>query len=151
LALRRKLGGPARFGGKLMNFVMLEQASGLFGNSSFLIIIVVMLGAMYLLMWRPQKKKEKQATELRNSIEIGDEVTTIGGIVGRVVSVKEDTFIIETAGERSRMRFKRWAVQEVGKLNLESASAGIEPAANTQKPAEKKGFFGFGKKKDDAE
>lgn len=133
-----------------MDFVMLEQAApaGLFGGGpSFIIIIVVMLVAMYFLMMRPQKKKEKQAAELRNSIDIGDEVTTIGGIVGRVVSVKEDTFVIETAGERSRMRFKRWAIQDVGKLSMES-SADAEPTpAATQDASEKKGLFGFGRKK----
>lgn len=123
---------------------------GLFGTGgdmSFLIIIVAMVAAMYFLMIRPQKKKEKEAQELRGSIEIGDEVTTIGGIVGRVVSIKEDTFVIETAGERSRMRFKRWAIQDVGKLSLEAS--GDSPAPQP----EKKGFFaslfgGGGKKKD---
>ena len=118
------------------------------GGSTFsLIIMLVLMGLlMYFLMWRPQKKKEKQAQELRNSIEVGDEVTTIGGIVGRVVSIKEDTFVIETAGERSRMRFKRWAIQDVGKLSLES-SGEVAPA----QPAEKKGFFAnlFGSKKSD--
>ena len=69
-----------------------------------------------------EKKKEKQAAELRNSIDVGDEVTTIGGIVGRVVSIKEDTFVLETAGDRSRIRFKRWAIQDVGKLSLDSAA-----------------------------
>ncbi|NLW79854.1 MAG: preprotein translocase subunit YajC [Ruminococcaceae bacterium] len=97
------------------------------GTISLIVMVVVMGLAVYFLMIRPQKKKEKKATELRNSIDVGDEVTTIGGIVGRVVSIKEDTFIIETAGERSRMRFKRWAIQEVGKLGMETASE-PEPA-----------------------
>lgn len=130
-----------------MDFAMLD--TGLFGGSSFIIIIAVMGVAMYFLMYRPNKKKEKQATELRNSIDIGDEVTTIGGIVGRVVSVKEDTFVIETAGERSRMRFRRWAIQDVGKLSLDSAPSDM----GAEKQPEKTGFFAglFGKKKKDAE
>lgn len=131
-----------------MDFAMLAAGdAGAAGNYSLIIMLAVMGAALYFLMWRPQKKKEKQAQDLRNSIDIGDEVTTIGGIVGRVVSLKEDTFVLETSGERSRMRFKRWAIQEVGKLSLESS----EPAAAPEKPAEKKGFFGFGSKKNDAE
>lgn len=108
-----------------MNITLLIE-SLLGGNFSFIIMIAVMGLALYFLMYRPQKKKEKQATELRNSIEVGDEITTIGGIVGRVVSIKEDTFVIETAGDRSRMRFRRWAIQDVAKLSLESDA---EPAA----------------------
>lgn len=130
-----------------MNFAFLAAEGGV-GNYSLLLMMAVMVGALYFLMIRPQKKKEKQATELRNSIEIGDEVTTIGGIVGRVVNVKEDTFVLETAGERSRMRFKRWAIQDVGKLSLESS--GEVEAKPADKP-EAKGFFGFGKKKDKPE
>ena len=125
-----------------MNFALLLLGEGA-SSYSFLIMIAVMGLAMYFLMWRPQKKKEKDAKDLRSSIEIGDEITTIGGIVGRVVSLKEDTFVLETAGERSRMRFKRWAIQDVGKLSLESNG----DVSSTPKE-EKKGFFGFGKKKD---
>ncbi len=88
-------------------------------NYSFIIMLVVFGVIMYFMIIRPQKKREKKQQELRNSIDVGDEVTTIGGIVGRVVSVKEDTFVIETAGDRSRMRFRRWAIQEVSKLTLE--------------------------------
>lgn len=130
-----------------MNFTYLVAEGGA-GGYSVLLMLAVMIGAMYFLMIRPQKKKEKQAQELRNSIEIGDEVTTIGGIVGRVVNVKEDTFVIETAGERSRMRFKRWAIQEVGKLSLESSGeVEAKPAASESKG----GFFSnlFGGKKND--
>lgn len=101
------------------------------------VTMLLMFGGMgillYFFMIRPQKKKEKQAAERRNSIEIGDEVTTIGGIVGRVVSLKEDTFVIETAGERSRMRFKRWAIQDVNKLNLESGTESSEISSKADK------------------
>lgn len=88
------------------------------GNLSFIIMIAVMGLALYFLMYRPQKKREKEAADLRSSIEVGDEVTTIGGIVGRVVSIKDDTFVLETSGDRSRTRFRRWAIQNVSKLDL---------------------------------
>lgn len=83
------------------------------GNSSYagIIMLVVMVVAMYFLMIRPQKKKEKEAQELRDSIQIGDEVTTIGGIMGRVVTVKDDSVVIETGADRVKMRFQRWAIQ----------------------------------------
>ncbi len=74
---------------------------------------------MYFLMIRPQRKKDKQLQDMRSSLEIGDNVTTIGGIVGRVVALKDDTVVLETGTDRNRVRFKRWAVQEVEKLTLE--------------------------------
>ena len=78
-------------------------------------IWVVVIAAAYFLFIRPSKKRQKQEEDLRNSIEIGDDVTTIGGIVGRVIAVKEDdeTFIIETGSDKTRMRFKKWAIASV--------------------------------------
>ena len=81
----------------------------------FALVILV----MYFLMIRPQKKKDKQLQDMRSALEIGDIVTTIGGIVGRVVALKDDTVVLETGTERNRVRFKRWAVQEVEKLTME--------------------------------
>lgn len=82
-----------------------------------LVLIVVV---MYFLMIRPQKKKEKKETEMRNNIQIGDEVVTAGGIVGIVFSIKEDeqnknnsTVVIETGGDRSKIRIKKWAIYAV--------------------------------------
>ena len=73
-----------------------------------LLLIVVV---MYFLLLRPQKKREKEIQEMRNNLQIGDEVTTAGGIVGRVVSLREDTLVIETGSDRAKIRIKRWAVQ----------------------------------------
>ncbi len=78
---------------------------------SSIIMLVVMAVAMYFLMIRPQKKKQKEEQQLRDSIQIGDEITTIGGIMGRVVTVKDDSIVIETGTDRVRMRFQRWAIQ----------------------------------------
>lgn len=77
--------------------------------NSFLVYAVVIVG-MYLVMFRPNQKRKKQEEDMRKSLTIGDEVTTIGGIVGRVVSIKEDsdTLVIETASEKIRM--KKWAI-----------------------------------------
>lgn len=85
--------------------------------------LIGMLVLLYFFMIRPQRKKEKQAADMRNSIEIGDGITTIGGIVGRVTSIKEDTFVLETGSDRVKLRFKRWAIQDVEKLTLDSSAS----------------------------
>ena len=85
-----------------------------------LLPLVLMFVVFYFFLIRPQKKKEKQAADMRNSIEVGDGITTIGGIVGRVASIKEDTFVLETGSDRVKMRFKRWAIQDVEKLSLDT-------------------------------
>lgn len=104
-----------------MNFMLLDQAKNTAQQMNIWQIVgtvaiwVVVIGAFYFLFIRPQKKKQKQEEELRNNIEIGDDVTTIGGIVGKVISIREDddTFIIETASDKTRMRFKKWAISSV--------------------------------------
>ena len=86
---------------------------------SLLITKVLMFALMYFLIWRPQKKQQKKDTEMRNALEIGDEVTTIGGVIGRVVAIKDETFVLETGSDRVRIRFLRTAIQAVDKLNLD--------------------------------
>lgn len=87
-----------------------------------IIFMVVILGGMFFFMYRSQKKQQKKEAELRNSIEIGDEVTTIGGVVGRVVALKEDTFVLETGSDRVKIRFRRTAIGSVNKLEMETAA-----------------------------
>lgn len=108
-----------------MNFAFLNvadpaQTNSVFGMVTMLAPFLLIFVLMYFMMIRPQKKKEKAATEMRNAIEVGDGITTIGGIVGRVASLKEDSFILETGSDRIKLRFKRWAIQDVEKLNLEA-------------------------------
>lgn len=82
------------------------------GNSWQTILLMVALFAiMYFVMIRPQKKKQKEEQEMRDAIQIGDEITTIGGIFGRVVTVKEDSLVIETGADRTKMKITRWAIQ----------------------------------------
>lgn len=84
---------------------------------------ILMLGLLFIIMYfvmiRPQKKNENQLKEMRNKLEIGDEITTIGGIVGRVISMKEDYILIETGTDRTKLRLKRWSVQSVEKVELD--------------------------------
>ncbi|MEG0457294.1 MAG: preprotein translocase subunit YajC [Oscillospiraceae bacterium] len=73
--------------------------------------IVLMFVLLYFVMLRPQKKREKETQAMRSNLEIGDEITTIGGIIGIVVSMKDDTVVIETGSDRSKVRITRWAIQ----------------------------------------
>ena len=79
---------------------------------SMFIWMAVLLAAMYFIMIRPQKKKEKEQKDMRDNLQIGDEVTTIGGITGIIVRKTEDTVVIETGGDRSKIRVKIWAISE---------------------------------------
>ena len=79
-----------------------------------LLMIIVMLAIMYFMMIRPENKRKKKAQEMRDSLKKGDIVTSIGGIVGRIVSVSKDTIVIETSDDRVRMELTKWAVSSVG-------------------------------------
>ena len=84
---------------------------GFFQQYGGLLMIVVMFVALYFLMIRPQKKQEKQISDMRNNLQVGDEITTIGGIIGKIVSIKEETITIETSHDRTKIRFLRSAVR----------------------------------------
>ncbi|MEG1993602.1 MAG: preprotein translocase subunit YajC [Oscillospiraceae bacterium] len=76
-----------------------------------IVLLVVMFAVVYFFMIRPQKKKDKELQQMRSKLEIGDEVITTGGIIGRVVSIKDDTVVVETGTDRSKIRFLRNAIQ----------------------------------------
>jgi preprotein translocase subunit YajC len=78
-----------------------------------IIIIVLMFVALYFFMIRPQKKQEKKDAEMRDALQVGDEVTTIGGIIGKVVSIKGETFVLETTKDKTKIRFLRGAIRTV--------------------------------------
>lgn len=73
--------------------------------------IVVIFVVFYFLLIRPQKKKEKEAVRMRSSLEIGDEIVTMGGIIGTVVSMRDESIVIETGSDRSKIRIMRWSIQ----------------------------------------
>ena len=78
-----------------------------------LIMIVAMLAIFYFFMYRPQKKQDKEQNDMRNNLKVGDEITTIGGIIGKIVSIKDETVLIETSNERNKIRILRTAVRNV--------------------------------------
>ena len=89
-----------------------EGAEGAQGGSMPMILMMVALfAAMYFFTIRPQKKQQKMEQEIRENTQIGDEITTIGGICGKVVSVKDDSIVIETGSDRVKIKFKKYAIQ----------------------------------------
>ena len=76
-------------------------------------MLVVIFAAFYFFAIRPQKKQEKEAANMRNSIQVGDEITTIGGIIGKVVSIKEETLVLETTRDGTKIRILKNAVRSV--------------------------------------
>lgn len=86
-------------------------AGGIGSNVISIVFLVLMLVVMYFVMIRPQRKRQKEEAQMRNNLRVGDEITTIGGICGRVLQVKEDALVIETGADRSKMTIKKWAIQ----------------------------------------
>ena len=98
-----------------------------------IVLLVLMFALLYFFMIRPENKRKKQAQAMRDSLTVGDEITTIGGIVGKIVMVKPDTIVIETSDDRVRMELTKWAVSQVG------VQTGEQPEAEKkEKKAEKK-------------
>lgn len=129
-----------------MNLVQfLNLASGTAANGanagksqiSLIVMMVLLFAVMYFVMILPQKKKQKEEQQMRDSIEVGDEITTIGGIVGRVVTVKDDSLIIETGAERNRIKIMRWAISTNNTANekLEAERAAAKEAQEAEKAA----------------
>ena len=87
-------------------------------------MLAVMLGLMYLLIIRPENKKKKKAEEMRAALSLGDEITTIGGITGKIVQVTEDTVTFETGEDRVRIQIKKWAISTTAKMEAEEAATG---------------------------
>lgn len=93
-----------------LNLVLAEQQAG-GGGLTMILMMVAVIAIMYFVMIRPQKKQQKQIDDMRNNLQVGDEITTIGGIIGKIVSIKEETCIIETGRDGTRMRILRSAVR----------------------------------------
>ena len=93
---------------------LLEQTTGAGGfNWLSLVMIVAMLALLYFFMIRPQKKQEKEVNAMRDSLMVGDEITTIGGIIGKIVSIKDETLVLETSRDGTKIRILKSAVRNV--------------------------------------
>ena len=101
-------------------------------------MLIVMVAIMYFLMIRPENKRKKKAQEMRDSLKKGDVITSIGGIIGRIVSVGKDTIVIETSDDRVRMELTKWAVSSVGVQSGEQPEEKKEEKKPAKKEEEKK-------------
>lgn len=95
MALTKDMPGPTEYASLLQNFLPL----------------VVLIVVFYFVLIRPQRKRDKQERDMRNSISVGDEISTIGGFIGRVVSIKDDTLVIESSSDRTKLKIYRWAIR----------------------------------------
>ena len=110
----------------MLNFLTTTAESGSMLPS--ILMLVVMIGVFYFMLIRPENKRKKEAEQMRNNIKEGDEITTIGGIVGTVVNVKEKNIVIETGADQVRLEMTKWAVS----TNETAAAAAKEEAKKAQ-------------------
>ena len=127
---------------ELLTLEATSTATGSRSSIGMIVLLVVMVAGMYFLMIRPQRKQQKKDQEMRESTQVGDEITTIGGIMGRVVTVKEDSLIIETGADRNKMKIARWAIQvnntATEKMRAEQEAAKAAAAKEREEKAAKK-------------
>ena len=114
-----------------MNFLTATPAAG--GMGSTMIMMVMMVAIFYFMLIRPENKRKKEAEQMRTNVKVGDRITTIGGIVGTVVNVKDDKFVIETGADQVRIELLKWAVG-----TNETASARAQEEAQKAKEAKAK-------------
>lgn len=106
-----------------MNLLLETSSASTAGGSTSIwitiVYFVIIIGVFYLILILPQNRKRKKEEKMRSNIQIGDEITTIGGIVGKVVGIKEDSdsFIIETGTDRSKMKIKKWSIGSVDTIH----------------------------------
>lgn len=109
--------------------------AGGFGAYGTLIWMVVLLGVFYFMLIRPQKKREKAERELRNNLQIGDKIITIGGFTGRVINVRDDEVTFETGAAKTRLTVMKWAIQsrESNAASAATADSGDEIRTKPEK------------------
>lgn len=112
----------------MLQFLTEGTGGGAGGGASMIIMLVLMVGIFYFMLIRPENKRKKEAERMRSELKTGDRITTIGGITGTVVSVKDDKFVIETGADQVRIEFAKWALS----TNDSAAEAAQEAAKKAQ-------------------
>lgn len=107
------------------------------GSMYTLVFMILMLVVLYFIMIRPQRKKEKADAEMRKNVQVGDEIETVGGIVGIITKVEENTVVIETSSDRCKMRIKKWAIAQNVSANEEKKKEEDLKADKTDKKSKK--------------
>lgn len=93
-----------------------------------IMLLVAMVAIFYFLIIRPENKRKKKAEEMRNSLKKGERIITIGGVVGKIVQINEESVVIETSEDRVRVEFMKWAVQTTETMEKAAAQKGKKPA-----------------------
>lgn len=99
-------------------------------------LIVVMIAVFYFMIIRPENKRKKQAEDMRNSLKKGERITTIGGMVGRVVQVNDTTVVFETSEDRVRIEIAKWGIQSTESMEQAAAQKGKKAAKKEEKVEE---------------
>ena len=105
-----------------MNLILTEASTAGAGGSTIL-MLVLMFAVFYFFFIRPENKKKKKVEDMRNSLSLGDEITTIGGMTGKIVQVTEDTVTFETGEDRVRIQIKKWGISTTAKMEAAEAEA----------------------------
>ncbi len=101
---------------------------------SGILMVVVMIAIFYFMLIRPENKRKKQAQEMRDSLTVGDEITTIGGIVGTICAVKANSIVIETGADRVRLEMMKWSVSSKGvQVSEDEKTSDNQKAADAKK------------------
>ena len=118
-----------------------DAAAPVGGGMGTIIMLVAMIAVFYFMMIRPENKRKKEQEAMRSAMKVGDKVTTIGGIVGVVVDIKDDKFVIETSADRVRIEFQKWALStnETGAERAKEEAKKAEEARAKAKAAKKVG------------
>ena len=112
----------------MLNLYLTEQGAAT-GSASMILMLVVMVAVFYFLLIRPENKRKKEAEAMRGAVKVGDNVTTIGGVVGDIVSVKDDSVVVETGADRVRVEFAKFAISTNNTAEKEAAKKRAEAAA----------------------
>ena len=106
----------------MFQFLTEEVVSTAAGSGSMIFMIVIMFAIFYFFIIRPENQKKKKTEEMRSSLSLGDEITTIGGITGKIVQITEDTITFETGEDRVRIQTKKWVISTTAKMEAEEAA-----------------------------
>jgi len=104
-------------------FLEAAAATGASGGFSMLLMIIIMFAVFYFFVIRPENKKKKKTEEMRNSLSLGDEIITIGGMIGKIVQITDDTITFETGEDRVRIQIKKWGISTTAKMEAAEAEA----------------------------
>jgi len=113
----------------MFTFLTETTTSGAVGGYSTIIMLVLMVAIFYFLLIRPENKKKKAMEAMRSALKVGDKITTIGGIVGTIVHIKDDNIVIETSADRVRMELTKWSISTNNTQDAQKAAAKSEKKA----------------------